>query len=112
MKEKQIAERLMQLGFRPDNNGYHYLKTAVQLLLMDNTRKVCKDIYQVIAAKFKTTPSCVERAIRHSIQATYRLDSPEWKKFYSLWYEGGKPTNGWVMATLAEMIRVGEKVAG
>lgn len=104
--EQQISEKLMSLGIRPDMRGYHYLLDAVKTKLENPLASIHKDVYGNISEKFQTTPSRVERAIRHSIEVAYQVNSPAFGELVRYWHEGDKPTNGWMMSTLAEMCRI------
>lgn len=109
MTEQQISTRLLQLGFQPNLRGYHYILAAVKLYLVDSKRKICTEIYPVIAGQYNVKPSCIERAIRHSIQVAHELNSPAWQEFcVTGWHNGGRPTNSWVLCMLAEQFRLKE----
>lgn len=104
--EKQISERLISLGFRPDIDGYRYALMAVKLLIEDSKYRLHNDIYPVVAKAFKAKPAQVERSIRHSIQVAFETMTPAWMDIYQGWHEGGKPTNRWFLAMVAEEFRL------
>ena len=53
--------------------GYHYLREAIMLSVGDKEmlESVTKLLYPAVAKKFSTTPSRVERAIRHAIEIAW-----------------------------------------
>lgn len=71
--EQRINELLEMLGVPEHLKGYHYLKSAIQLVLEDLTamNSVYKKVYANIADSSGTTPSRVERAIRNAIEITW-----------------------------------------
>lgn len=73
-----------------------------------------KELYPMIAEKFNTTPSRVERAIRHAIELAWDRGNVELmnKVFgYTIDVERGKPTNSEFIAMVADRLRVGLKVS-
>ncbi len=68
-----IQEILLSIGIPPNIYGYAYITYAVELLLRDSEYQhyVTKGLYVDIASKYKTTPSRVERAIRHAINVAW-----------------------------------------
>lgn len=70
---KTIQETLLSIGIPPNIYGYAYITYAVELLLKDSEYQhyVTKGLYVDIAQKYRTTPSRVERAIRHAISVAW-----------------------------------------
>lgn len=68
-----IREMLLSLGVPPNIYGYAYISYAVELLLQNEEYQhyITKGLYVDIAQKYKTTPSRVERAIRHAISVAW-----------------------------------------
>lgn len=68
-----IQEMLLSIGIPPNIYGYAYITYAVELLLKDSEYQhyVTKGLYVDIAKKYGTTPSRVERAIRHAISVAW-----------------------------------------
>lgn len=63
-----VAERLLfRLGFQNRLIGTDYLAESIAHKYGDEKLR-CSDIYAQVAAKHSTTPSSVERAIRHTIR--------------------------------------------
>jgi two-component system response regulator (stage 0 sporulation protein A) len=75
---------------------------------------VTKELYPTIAQKYDTTPSRVERAIRHAIELAWdRGDLDKINKFfgYTISGEKGKPTNSEFIAIIADRLRLENKVS-
>ncbi len=75
---------------------------------------VTKELYPMIAEKYNTTPSRVERAIRHAIELAWDRGNVDLmnKVFgYTIDVERGKPTNSEFIAMVADRLRVGVKVS-
>jgi len=94
--EKQIAKLILKHDVPNHIKGYIYLKDAVMMVYQDPyaISSITKIIYPKIGEKYSTSSSCVERAIRHSIDIS-------WKK-----KDGKKPKNGEFIARIAEEIRL------
>ena len=105
VNEREIAEDLMSMGFRPNYLGYRYLIEAVQLHIDTPTavRALHKGIYEEIARRYGTTVSRVERGIRYAIETVHDHGGPKW---YNLFPGEDKPTNGQAIATIAERHRL------
>ena len=74
---------------------------------------ITKELYPAIAEKYETTPSRVERAIRHAIELAWdRGNIDLMNKFfgYTINIERGKPTNSEFIAMVADKLRMGTKV--
>lgn len=70
-KFKEVSMLLNQMGIRSNILGYNYLRTGILFILEDDEiipkSKITKEIYPKIAKEYDSTPSRVERAIRHAI---------------------------------------------
>lgn len=86
---KEITQKLLQLGIRPNHAGFKYLEIAIKYYL-DHKSEIVKTMqaYEYTANYFKTTVSKVERAIRHA------KDNSHTKKYKF-------STAGELMATIA-----------
>ena len=70
---------------------------------------ITKILYPTLAKKFKTTPSRVERAIRHAIEVAWNRGNIETinKIFgYTVNTNKGKPTNSEFIALISDKIRL------
>lgn len=109
--EVAIAQWLHKLGVPPHIKGYHYLIEGILFLVldMDWLNAMTAKVYPGIAAKFGTTPSRVERAIRHAIEVTWnrgQVESIEQVFGETLDDRKDKPTNSEFMAMIADHVRV------
>ncbi len=68
--EKDVTEIIHEIGVPAHIKGYQYLREAIMMAVEDveMLNSITKILYPTIAEKFKTTPSRVERAIRHGIE--------------------------------------------
>ena len=103
----QISKMLKDLGISPSLRGYQYIRYCVELLQEDFSyvNNVTKKLYPEVAKKFDTTPSRVERAIRHAIEEGWILGDIDLqnKLFgYTVDQDKGKPTNSQFIATVAD----------
>ena len=71
--ELTVTEILHQIGVPAHIKGYQYLREAIILSINDSEmmNSVTKLLYPTVAKTFKTTPSRVERAIRHAIEVAW-----------------------------------------
>ena len=106
MKSK-IKRMLLQVGVPQHLKGYNYLKTAVERVCSnpDELDKVTAVLYPNIAKEHNTTPSRVERAIRHAIECAF--DNPQNEAIEELFgnsipYSSGRPANSHFIAAIAE----------
>lgn len=106
-----IIETLNDLGIPANILGYEYLKEALKLTVGDKTfiNSMSQRLYPAVAKEYGTTPSRVERAIRHAIELTFDNLSPEvLSKYFGNCtnYYKGKTTNSQFIAIVAEKIRI------
>ncbi|MBQ9885786.1 MAG: sporulation transcription factor Spo0A [Lachnospiraceae bacterium] len=109
--EMRITEIIHELGVPAHIKGYRYLIYSIILCVndMEMLGAVTKIMYPEIAKKFSTTPSRVERAIRHSIELSWQQCSPSklYKLFgYTVNTKKGKPTNSEYIALIADKVRL------
>ena len=109
--EKQITSVIQSIGVPAHIKGYQYLREAIQMTIEDRETNsaITKVLYPTIAQKFQTTPSRVERAIRHAIEVTFSRGpiEPKEEMFgYTIGYGKGKPTNSEFIALIADRIRL------
>lgn len=107
MIKEKIEDMLLELGIPTSLFGHGYLIVAVKLYA-DNqlscNPSMTKVVYPTVANVFKTTPSRVERAIRHAIEVSFsRIDSCVVSSYFggTINKGSGKPTNSEFIATLA-----------
>jgi len=81
---------------------------------IDIINQITKQLYPDIAKKFKTTPSRVERAIRHAIEVAWGRGQAEVVESifgYTVSAAKGKPTNSEFIAMIADKLRLELKSA-
>ncbi len=110
--EKMASEMIHTLGVPAHIKGYSYLKEAIIMVAKkpEYLNAVTKELYPGLARQFDTTPSRVERAIRHSIEVTWNQGASEKiKEFFEhlpkFKEKNKKPTNSEFIAVLADRIR-------
>lgn len=114
--ESVVTEVLHEIGVPAHIKGYQYLREAIIMTIndMDTINSVTKVLYPEVARKFDTTPSRVERAIRHAIEVAWdRGDIETLQKFfgYTVSNVKGKPTNSEFIAMIADCLSLRRKVA-
>lgn len=114
--ELMVTEMIHQIGVPAHIKGYHYLREAILLSVEDPEvmNAVTKVLYPTVAKKFGTTPSRVERAIRHAIEVAWdRGDVDTLNSYfgYTIHNSRGKPTNSEFIAMLSDKLRLTLKVS-
>ncbi len=110
----EVTNIIHQMGVPAHIKGYQYLRDAILLVIneINFLGAVTKELYPHIAEKYQTTPSRVERAIRHAIELAWdRGNVDMMNKFfgYTINIERGKPTNSEFIAMVADKLRIGCK---
>ena len=100
-----------ELGVPAHIKGYQYLREAIMMSVedMDMLNSITKILYPSIAKKFETTPSRVERAIRHAIEVAWsrgKMETLDALFGYTINTGKGKPTNSEFIALIADKIRL------
>ena len=111
----EVTRIIHQMGVPAHIKGYQYLRDAILFVVEEVSLlgAVTKELYPMIADKYGTTPSRVERAIRHAIELAWDRGNVEMMtKFfgYTINVERGKPTNSEFIAMVADKLRMGTKV--
>lgn len=114
--ECEITNIIHEIGVPAHIKGYMYLREAITMVVnnMELLSAVTKELYPSIARKFNTTPSRVERAIRHAIEVAWNRGQIETinRIFgYTIHNEKGKPTNSEFIAMVADKLRLQNKVS-
>ena len=114
--EGEITDVIHELGVPAHIKGYTYLRKAILLVVEDPDllNSVTKILYPQIAETYDTTPSRVERAIRHAIEVAWNRNDVETIKSlfgYTINTEKGKPTNSEFIAIVADKLRLKSKRA-
>ena len=108
--EYLIRQILLELGSPDHLLGHDYVVQAVLLVIHDRMyiNNITFGLYPQLAARFDTTASRVERAIRHLVEVTWsRGDWEVLGKYFgnTVSAEKGKPTNGEFIARLSNIIK-------
>ena len=110
--EALVTNVIHEVGVPAHIKGYQYLREAIMMVIGDID--VIKQLYPEIAKKYKTTPSRVERAIRHAIEVAWgrgQQDTVENIFGYTVSAAKGKPTNSEFIAMIADKLRLEIKTA-
>jgi two-component system response regulator (stage 0 sporulation protein A) len=114
--DANITSIIHEIGVPAHIKGYQYLREAITMVYnnIEILGAITKTLYPEIAAKFKTTPSRVERAIRHAIEVAWtrgNIDSISHLFGYTVNISKSKPTNSEFIAMVADKLRIEHKVA-
>lgn len=109
--EKDVTDMIHEIGVPAHIKGYQYLREAIMMSVEDveMLSSITKILYPTIAKKFQTTPSRVERAIRHAIEVAWsrgRMETLDGLFGYTINTGKGKPTNSEFIALIADKIRL------
>ena len=120
-KEKENLEALVtniihEVGVPAHIKGYQYLREAIIMVVnnINMINQITKELYPEIAFKFNTTPSRVERAIRHAIEVAWGRGNQKVVENifgYTVSAQKGKPTNSEFIAMISDKLRLEIKVA-
>lgn len=109
--ETDVTNIIHEIGVPAHIKGYQYLRDAIILAVNDieMLNSITKVLYPTIAKKHQTTPSRVERAIRHAIEVAWsrgKMDTIDALFGYTVSTGKGKPTNSEFIALIADKIRL------
>ena len=112
--ESMVTDVIHEIGVPAHIKGYQYLREAIILTIndMEMINAVTKVLYPEVAKKFDTTPSRVERAIRHAIEVAWdRGDIEVLQKYFGYTVSNikGKPTNSEFIAMIADNLTLKRK---
>ena len=112
--EALVTNVIHEVGVPAHIKGYQYLREAIMLVVndIDIINQITKQLYPEIAAKYHTTPSRVERAIRHAIEVAWgRGEQAAVENIfgYTVSASKGKPTNSEFIAMIADRLRLRNK---
>ncbi len=107
--DERLSEVFIYAGIQPHIKGYSFLREAVKLAVRDPDilNSITKRLYPAVAAMFDTTPSKVERAIRHAIEVAWargKIENLNNVYGIKIFGKGDKPTNGELIALLADRL--------
>ena len=109
--ESDVTHIIHEIGVPAHIKGYQYLRDAIILSVNDQEmlNSITKILYPTIAKRHQTTPSRVERAIRHAIEVAWsrgKMDTIYELFGYTVSNGKGKPTNSEFIALIADKIRL------
>ena len=109
--ETMVTNIIHEIGVPAHIKGYQYLREAIMIAVndMDVINAITKVLYPQVAKTFSTTPSRVERAIRHAIEVAWdRGDLDTLQRFfgYTVSNTKGKPTNSEFIALIADKLQL------
>lgn len=107
----EVTNVIHEIGIPAHIKGYLYLREAIVMVIdrVDLLSGVTKELYPAIAATYKTTPSRVERAIRHAIEVAWsrgNVDVINGIFGHTVNRDRGKPTNSEFIAMVADKLRM------
>ena len=113
--EQDVTDMIHEIGVPAHIKGYQYLRDAIMMSVEDPSMisSITKILYPTIAKRFQTTPSRVERAIRHAIEVAWsrgRMETLDGLFGFTIDTGKGKPTNSEFIALIADKIRLSYRV--
>ena len=109
--QMSITKLLHELGVPSHIKGYLFIREGITQVYNDQSLSsaITKELYPLIAKKYNTTASRVERAIRHAIEVAWgrgQLEAVENIFGYTVSAQKGKPTNSEFIAMIADKLRL------
>ena len=110
-QDMRVTAIMHELGIPAHIKGYMYLRDAIIMVTsrVELLSRITKELYPAIAEKYSTTPSRVERAIRHAIEVAWTRGNVEFidEMFgHTVSQDKGKPTNSEFIAMVADKLRL------
>ena len=107
--DEKITAVFLSVGIPAHIKGYHYLREAIRLVFYkpELIGRITKELYPGIAKRFGTTPSKVERAIRHAIEVSWtrgKIENINKLFGFNVYGKNEKPTNGEFIALVADKL--------
>ena len=112
--DERITSIFLMIGIPAHIKGYGYLREAVKMVIAnkDVINRITKELYPGIAQICGTTPSKVERAIRHAIEVAFsrgRIENINQVFGINIYSKGDKPTNGEFIALIADKLSMEQR---
>ena len=109
--EQDVTDMIHDIGVPAHIKGYQYLREAIMMSVREPIMisSITKVLYPTIAKEFDTTPSRVERAIRHAIEVAWsrgKMENLDNLFGYTINTGKGKPTKSEFIALIADKIRL------
>lgn len=114
--EIKVTNIIHEIGVPAHIKGYQYLRDGIIMVVnnIEIINQITKQLYPDLAKKYKTTPSRVERAIRHAIEVAWnrgQIETVDSIFGYTVNSNKGKPTNSEFIAMVADKLRLDLKSA-
>ena len=114
--EAKVTNIIHELGVPAHIKGYQYLRDGIMMAIenVEVINQITKSLYPDLAKKYHTTPSRVERAIRHAIEVAWnrgQIEATERIFGYTINANKGKPTNSEFIAMISDKLRLEMKSA-
>lgn len=108
---KMVTNILHSLGIPSHIKGYGYIRESITAVYENPSLigGITKELYPMIAKRFDTSASRVERAIRHAIEVSWNRgdwDLMEEIFGHSVDIDRAKPTNSEFIVTIADKLRL------
>lgn len=105
--DEKLANIFISVGIPAHIKGYQFLREAIKMAIEspDIINSITKRLYPGIARRFDTSPSKVERAIRHAIEVAWnrgKIENINTVFGIKVYSSNDKPTNGEFIALLAD----------
>lgn len=113
--DEKISSVFLTVGIPAHIKGYHYLRYAIKLVMENGAliNRITKELYPRVAEHFETSPSKVERAIRHAIEVAWtrgKIENINALFGFIVYNKNEKPTNGEFIALVADKLAM-EQIA-
>ena len=107
--DDHLSNLFLTLGIPAHIKGYQFLREAVKLTIANPSMisAITKELYPAIAHRFATSPSKVERSIRHAIEVAWnrgRVDILNKQFGCEVAFPDEKPTNGEFIALISDKL--------
>lgn len=108
---EEVTSFLHEIGMPAHIKGYYYMRDAILMGIEDINvlQAITKTLYPDIAKTHHTTPSRVERALRHSIEVCWNKGNmEELNRIFGYTVDSykGKPTNSEFIALIVDRFRL------
>lgn len=109
--DSEVTSVIHEIGIPAHIKGYRYLREAILMVVnrVELLGGITKELYPTIARNHNTTPSRVERAIRHAIEVAWsrgNLETINSLFGHTVNRDRGKPTNSEFIAMVADKLRM------
>ncbi len=107
--DEKITNIFLTIGIPAHIKGFTYLREAIRVVYKqpDIINSITKQLYPTVAEIFNTSPSKVERAIRHAIEVAWtrgKIENINGIFGFKIYSRNDKPTNGEFIALIADRL--------